>query len=82
MALGEGGKISKVHCLISINHCCWDSKLLFQTSVIFLGVAPSQDSSDHQDYETFLVGAPELNLHFPLLLGGHPQVILYKFDVC
>ena len=24
----------------------------------------------HQDYEPFLVGNPELNLHLPLLLGG------------
>ena len=27
------------------------------------GVAPSQDASHHQDYEIFLVGDPELNLH-------------------
>ena len=31
-----------------------------------LDVAPSQDSSDHQDYEPFLVGNPNLNLHIPL----------------
>ena len=39
-------------------------------------MAPSQDSSDHQDYETFLVGNPDLNLYLPLLLGrGHTQNI-------
>ena len=35
-----------------------------------LGLPPTQDSSHHQDYEPFLVGNPELNLHLPLLLGG------------
>ncbi len=41
-----------------------------------LDVAPSQDASHHQDYEPFLVGNPNLNLHFPLLLwGGHTQDI-------
>ena len=33
---------------------------------IMLGVAPFQDASDHQDYEPFLIGNPELNLHLPL----------------
>ena len=37
---------------------------------ISLGCGPSQDASDHQDYEPFSVGNPELNLHLPLLLGG------------
>ena len=31
---------------------------------------PSQDSSDHWDYEPFLLGNPNRNLHLPLLLGG------------
>ena len=35
-----------------------------------LGLPPTQDSSHHQDYEPFLVGNPELNVHLPLLLGG------------
>ena len=40
----------------------------------FLGMAPAQDSSDHQDYEPFLVGNPTINLYLPLLLGrGHTQ---------
>ena len=40
-----------------------------------LGVAPSQDASDHQDDITYLVGIP-INLHLPLLLGGgHTQHI-------
>ena len=39
-----------------------------------LDVAPSQDSSDHQDYYIFRIGDPNLNLHLPLLLGGgHTQ---------
>ncbi len=32
------------------------------------GQPPSQDSSHHQDYEPFLVGNPNQNLHLPLLL--------------
>ena len=41
-----------------------------------LGVAPSQDSSDHQDYEPFLIGNPNLNLHLPLEYweGATPKV--------
>ena len=35
-----------------------------------LGCPHSQDSSHHQDYEPFLVGDPNLNLHLPELLGG------------
>ncbi len=35
-----------------------------------LGLPPTQDASHHQDYEPFLVGNPELNLHLWLLLGG------------
>ena len=31
-----------------------------------LGVAPSQDASDPQDYEPFLIRDPNLNLHLPL----------------
>ena len=40
-----------------------------------LGCPPSQDSSHHQDYETFLVGDPDLNLHLPLASweGGQPK---------
>ena len=42
----------------------------------YLGVAPSQHSSDHQDDITFLIGDPDLNLHLPLLLGGgHTQQV-------
>ena len=39
-----------------------------------LGCPPSQDSSHHQDYEPFLVGNPNLNLHLPLASweGGQP----------
>ena len=34
-------------------------------------MAPSLDSSDHQDYYMFRrIGDSELNLHFPLLQGG------------
>ena len=32
--------------------------------------------SDHQDDITCLIGDPELNLHLPLLLGGHTQDIV------
>ena len=36
-------------------------------------MAPSQDSSHHQDYDIFSKGIP-INLHLPLLLGGgHTQ---------
>ena len=43
-----------------------------------LGVAPSQDSSDHQNCYIFRIGDPNLNLHLPLLLGGgHIQNIPY-----
>ena len=31
-----------------------------------LGMAPSQDASDHQDCEPFWVGNPDLNLYLPL----------------
>ena len=47
-----------------------------------LGVAPSQDSSHHQEYETFLVGDPELNLHFPLLLGGGHILEIELYITC
>ena len=33
-------------------------------------------NSDHQDDITCLIGDPELNLHLPLLLGGHTQDIV------
>ena len=40
-----------------------------------LGVAPSQDASDHQDSYMFRIGNPNLNLHLPLILGGgHTQM--------
>ncbi len=35
-----------------------------------LGMAPSQDSSDHQDYEPILVKSQPKPLFSPLLLGG------------
>ena len=35
-----------------------------------LGLPPTQDSSHHQDYEPFLVGNPNLNLHLPLESWG------------
>ena len=45
-------------------------------------MAPSQDASDHQVYEPFLVGNPKLNFYLPLLLGrGHTQhiyIYIYK----
>ena len=31
-----------------------------------LGLPPTQDASHHQNYETFLVGNPNLNLYLPL----------------
>ena len=34
------------------------------------GMAPSLDSSDHQDDITCLGSGIPMNLHFPLLLGG------------
>ena len=38
------------------------------------GVAPSQDASDHCFfYYIFRLGNPNLNLNFPLLLGGGPH---------
>ena len=36
------------------------------TCVYSLGVAPSQDASDHQEYHIFRSGDPNLNLHLPL----------------
>ena len=39
---------------------------------------PTQDSSQHQDYETFLVGNPNLNLHLPLLLVGGSRSKVYN----
>ncbi len=42
-----------------------------------LGVAPSQDASDHQDDNyIFRIGDPELNFHFPLASweGATPNV--------
>ena len=42
-----------------------------------LGCPPSQDSSHHQDYEPFLIGNPNLNLHFHYYWeGGTTQLIL------
>ena len=58
------------------NHLgCWDVRLKglhLETApkIHTLGCPPSQDSSHHQDYEPFLVGDPNLNLHLPQLLGG------------
>ncbi len=44
-----------------------------------LGVAPSQDASDHQDDITFLGSGIPKKLHFPLLLGGG-RSICYSFS--
>ena len=45
------------------------------------GMAPSLDSSDHQEYYMFSRDS-ELKLHFPLLQGGgHIQVIVYFFSI-
>ena len=33
---------------------------------ILLGVAPSQDASDHEEYDIFRFGDPNLNLHLQL----------------
>ena len=43
-----------------------------QTHDYRLELPPTQDASHHQDYEPFLVGNPELNLHLPLAswVGG------------
>ena len=43
-----------------------------------LGVAPSQDSSDHQDYYMFRLGDPNRSTfiyHDCILWGGHIQVL-------
>ncbi len=42
------------------------------------GLPPTQDASHHQDYEPFLVGNPNLNLHLPLesWVGGRSNVYL------
>ena len=40
-----------------------------------LGCSPSQDASQHQDYEPFLVGNPNPNLHFHSHgEGGQPKI--------
>ena len=41
-----------------------------------VGLPPTQDASHHQDYEPFLVGNPELNLHLPLAswVGGRSKL--------
>ena len=35
-----------------------------------LGLHPTQDASRHQDYETFLVGNPNLNLYLKTCIVG------------
>ncbi len=44
---------------------------------------PWPPHSDHQDYEPFLIGNPNQNLHLPLLLWGeHIQnIYLYLFTI-
>ncbi len=43
-------------------------------------VVPLPSNSDHQDYEPFLVGNPELNLHFHYYWeGGQPKIYVYKY---
>ena len=52
---------------------------LEETERYKFGMAPSLDSSDHQDYYMFRIGDSELNLHFPVLQGGgHIQDITGK----
>ena len=56
---------------------------LFIYIYINLGVAPSQYSSDHQDYYIFRLGDPNLNIHFPLYWEGatpniYPLFSIYK----
>ena len=46
----------------------WSQRL--KDLLYILELPPTQDASDHQDYEPFLIGNPELNLHLWLLLGG------------
>ncbi len=36
--------------------------------IYILWIWPPHSNSDHQDYEPFLVGDPNLNFHLPLLL--------------
>ena len=48
----------------------WVCFCMINWSENIISVVPRQDSSHHQDYEQFLVGDPELNLHLPQLLGG------------
>ena len=48
-----------------------------------LGVAPSQDSSDHQEYD--ILGNPELNLHLPLLnpaFGATSNILAASLPSC
>ena len=42
---------------------------------MFWVTPPSQDASHHQDYEPFLVGNPNQNIHLPLESweGGQPN---------
>ena len=63
-------KVALIH--DQINPEIWNksrNRLVLWNDMIYeynLGVAPSHDASDHQDYYTFRIGDPELNLRFPL----------------
>ena len=47
------------------------------TCVYSLGVAPSQDASDHQEYHIFSRGSqPKPSFATGILGGGHPECIL------
>ena len=43
------------------------------------GLLPPPSNSHHQDYEPFLVGNPNLNLHLLLLLGGGTTQYIYIY---
>ena len=70
-------------CLVGSGRFTTNSKLVYtqftghDPTIYRLDMAPLTGCNrDHQDYEPFLVGDPNLNLHFPVLLGGgHIQFI-------
>ena len=66
-----GGKIERQN-LRRVPKCWWD--LLMR--IIIGWNYPPTSNSDHQDSEPFLVGNPELNLHFWLAswVGGRPKL--------
>ena len=61
-----------------INHPFWGTHIFGNTYI--LGLPPTQDASHHQDYEPFLVGNPNLNLHLPLAswVGGRSNLYIQK----